>query len=696
MARRSTARHRYSPYDGGPDPLAPPVDLAEALDAIGQDVMAGYSPERAMREFLRRGGQERTGLDEMARRVAEKRRELTARHHLDGTLQEIRELLDRAVLSERGQLARDVDMDDSERSFRQMRLDNLPSSTAAAVSELSSYDWQSSDARADYERIKDLLGREVLDQRFAGMKQALESATDEDREAVNQMLMDLNALLAKHARGEDTPEDFDSFMSKHGDYFTEADGGRPRNVEELIDALARRAAAAQRMLNSMSREQREELMALSQQAFGSPALMDQLSQLDANLQALRPGEDWSGSERFDGEEGLGLGDGTGVLQDLADLDDLAEQLGQTYDGARMDDLDLDKLARQLGNPAAVDARTLQRLEQALRDSGYLKRTSDGQLQLSPKAMRQLGRALLRDVATRLSGRQGQRDVRTSGAAGERSGATRAWEFGDTEPWDVTRTVTNAVLREASDRSPTTGSPGESSPWGAERRGVRLHIDDVEVTETEARTQAAVALLVDTSFSMAMDGRWVPMKRTALALHTLIRSRFRGDALQLITFGRHAQTMDIEQLTALDARWDKGTNLHHGLLLANRHFRKHPNAQPVLLVVTDGEPTSHLEPGGEVYFEYPPHPLTVAYAVRELDNAGRLGAQTTFFRLGEDPGLARFIDSMARRVGGRVVAPELDDLGAAVVGSYLGSRGPAGSTYGHYGDWFGGRGFWVGS
>ena len=187
----------------------------------------------------------------------------------------------------------------------------------------------------------------------------------------------------------------------------------------------------------------------------------------------------------------------------------------------------------------------------------------------------------------------------------------------------------------------------------------------------------MALLVDTSFSMAMDGRWVPMKRTALALHTLIRIRFRGDALQLIGFGRHAEVMEIEQLTALDAMWDKGTNLHHALLLANRHFRKHPNAQPVLLIVTDGEPTSHLEPDGEVYFAYPPHPLTVAYAVRELDNSGRLGAQTTFFRLGEDPGLARFIDSMARRVDGRVVAPELDDLGAAVVGSYLGSRGPRG-------------------
>ena len=198
--------------------------------------------------------------------------------------------------------------------------------------------------------------------------------------------------------------------------------------------------------------------------------------------------------------------------------------------------------------------------------------------------------------------------------------------------------------------------------------------------------------------MAMDGRWVPMKRTALALHTLIRSRFRGDDLQLIGFGRHAEVMEIEELTALDAMWDKGTNLHHALLLANRHFRKHPNAQPVLLIVTDGEPTSHLEPDGEVYFSYPPHPLTVAYAVRELDNAGRLGAQTTFFRLGEDPGLARFIDSMAHRVDGRVVAPELDDLGAAVVGSYLGSRGaasPAVPYRGGYGDWFGGRGFWVG-
>lgn len=669
-----TNRTRFKRYDGG-DPLAPPVDLAEALDAIGEDVMAGYSPERAMREFLRRGGRDRTGLDDLARQVAERRRELTQRHNLDGTLQEIRELLDHAVLEERKQLARDVTMDDGDRALREMQLDNLPPNTAAAVGELSSYDWQSQQAREDYEKIKDLLGRELLDQRFAGMKQALEGATDEDRAAVNEMLQDLNELLEKHRLGEDTQEDFDEFMAKHGDFFPE----NPQNVDELLESLAQRSAAAQRMLNSMSPEQRQELMELSAQAFGSPQLMDQLGRLDDNLQALRPDLDWGGSEQMSGEEGLGLGDGTGVFQDLADLDQLSEQLSQSYAGSRLDDLDLDKLARQLGEEAAVDARTLQRLEQALRDSGYLKRSSDGQYRLSPKAMRQLGKALLRDVADRMSGRQGQRELQRAGAAGDLSGATRPWAFGDTEPWHVPRTMLNGVLRRAGD--PT---------------GPRLSIDDVEVQETEARTQAAVALLVDTSFSMAMDGRWVPMKRTALALHTLIRSRFRGDHLQLIGFGRHAEVMEIEELTALDALWDKGTNLHHALLLANRHFRKHPAAQPVLLIVTDGEPTSHLEPDGQVYFAYPPHPLTVAYAVRELDNAGRLGAQTTFFRLGEDPGLARFIDQMAQRVDGRVVAPELDDLGAAVVGSYLGSRGRAGPWGGGgYGDWFGGRGFWVG-
>ncbi|MBT1624076.1 VWA domain-containing protein [Curtobacterium flaccumfaciens pv. oortii] len=645
----------YGKYHDGPDPLAPPADLAEALDAIGQDVMAGTSPERAMREFLRRGGRTQRGLDDLARKVAERRRELTAKNNLDGTLQQVRELLDQALRAERGELARNVDLDDGDRALAEMQLDSLSPSPAAAVQELGGYDWASREARQKYDEIKDLLGREVLDQRFAGMKQALEGATDEDRAAVSAMMQDLNALLEAHARGEDTQQQFDDFMAQHGQYFP----SDPANVDELLDDLAARAAAAQRMRNSMTEEQRDELDALAQQAFGSPDLMGQLSQLDGNLRSLRPGEDWGGSERMEGGQGLGLGDGTGVFQDIADLDALADQLAQSGPGSELDDLDLDALTRQLGAEAAVDARTLQQLEKALRNSGAMRRGADGQLRLTPKAMRQLGKSLLRDVAERMSGRQGARDIRQSGAAGEPSGATRQWAYGDTEPWDVTRSITNALIRTAAD--------GRVGP------GVRLTIDDVEVQETESRTQACVALLVDTSFSMAMEDRWVPMKRTALALHTLVSTRFRGDDLQLIAFGREAEVVDIEQLVGLDAMWDKGTNLHHALLLANRHFRKHPTAQPVLLIVTDGEPTSHLEPNGQVWFDYPPDPVTIALTVRELENAGRLGAQTTFFRLGDDPGLARFIDAMAKRVDGSVVAPENDDLGVAVVGSYLGSR-----------------------
>jgi uncharacterized protein with von Willebrand factor type A (vWA) domain len=672
---RPTPRSRYGRYAGG-DPLAPPVDLAEALESIGEDVMEGHSPEWAMREFLRRGGRQQRGLDDLQRMVQQRRRELLRTNRLDGTLQEVKELLDRAVLEERKQLARDLD-DDAR--FAEMRMENLPSSTAAAVTSLSDYEWRSQAAREAYEQIRDLLGRELLDQRFAGMKAALQNATDADRQRVTDMLDDLNDLLEAHARGEDTEEQFSEFMDKHGDFFPE----QPENVDELLDALAQRAAAAQRMLNSMSAEQRAELMALSAQAFGSPALQESLSRLDANVRGMRPGEDWDGSESFRGDQGLGLGDGTGVLQDLAELDDLAEQLSQQYAGARLDDIDLDALARQLGADAAVDARTLRELERALADRGFLHRTSDGRLRLSPKAMRQLGKALLRDVAQRMSSRQGQRDVRLAGAAGERSGATREWEFGDTEPWDVTRTLTRAIQRTIEE-------------GGDPRTGVRIRMGDIEVSETEARTRAVVSLLVDTSFSMAMDGRWVPMKRTALALHHLISTRFRGDHLQMVGFGRHAKVMDIAELTALDAIWDKGTNLHHALLLANRHFRKHPAEQPVLLIVTDGEPTAHLEGDGRAVFAYPPSRSTLARTVQELEAAGRLGAQVTFFRLGEDPGLARFIESMARRVQGNVIAPELEDLGAAVVGSYLRSRrgsGGAGS-YGSYSDWFGDRGFWV--
>ncbi|WP_431940993.1 hypothetical protein [Nocardia grenadensis] len=643
-------RYSYGPYHEGPDPLAPPLDLREALAEIGREVMEGSSPRSALEELLRRGTSGMPGLEELTRRLWEKRAEISRSHRLDGTLQQVRELLDRALDAERRALFPDPS-DDAR--FAEMQLEALPSSIAKAVNELSEYSWRSETGRENYQKIRDLLGEELLESRFQGMKRALRDAMSQDVERVRQMMSDLNELLAAHARGEDSTERFVEFMNEHGEFFPE----NPRDTEELIDALAARAAAAQRMMNSMSAQQRDELNELIGQAFGDARIAQQIADLDANLRALRSGQDWESARRFRGQDPLGMGEAVAAMQDLGELDELAAQLAQSYPGARPEDIDLEALERQLGADARVDAARLAELERELRRQGLFERTPDGSLRLTPKALRRLGEVALRDIVGKLRSRTGQRETALAGAAGEPTGASRAWQFGDTEPWDVSRTVRNAVLRSAS-----TGS-------GA----VSLDVADVEIAETEQRSRAAVALCVDTSWSMVQDGRWVPMKRTALALQHLISTRFRSDALELITFGRHAGTVDIAELTGLEPVWEQGTNLHHALLLAGRHLRRHPDAVPVVLVVTDGEPTAHLEPDGTSYFNWPPDRRTLAVTMTQVDSLARLGASISVFMLGEEPRLAAFVDLVARRGGGRVVAPDLDGLGAAVVSDYLRGR-----------------------
>ncbi|MDI5977474.1 vWA domain-containing protein [Amycolatopsis magusensis] len=643
--------YAYGPWHDGPDPLAPPADLRDALDEIGRDVLGGSSPRAALEELLRRGTRGTTGLDELTRRIWQRRSEIQRRNNLDGTLNEVRRLLDEALDAEKRALFPDPS-DDAR--FDEARLDALPPGTAAAVRELAEYSWRSEQGRENFEKIQELLGKELLDSRFEGMKEALQGTRPEDVERVRQMLADLNALLAAHAQGfSDVPERFAEFMRRHGEYFPE----NPKNIDELIDALAARSAAAQRMLNSMTPEQRAELAELSQRAFGSPELAQQLANLDSQLRALRPGEDWESAGRFRGNNPMGLGEGAQAMADLAELDALAEQLSQSYPGASLDDLDLEALTRQLGQDAAVDARRLSELERELRGQGLFERSPDGSLRLSPKALRRLGETALSDVVRSLRGRTGDRETASAGAAGEPTGSTRLWRFGDTQPWDASRTVRNAVLRNAS-----TGGAA-----------VRLDVSDVEIAETEHRSRAAVALCVDTSWSMVQEGRWLPMKRTALALHQLISTRFRHDALQLITFGRYAAPVELGDLVGLEGAWEQGTNAHHALLLAGRHLRRHPGARPVVLMVTDGEPTAHLEADGEAEFSYPPLPQTIRRTLTEVDRLAKLGAAVTVFRLGDDPRLTSFVNLIARRSGGRVVAPDLDGLGAAVVDDYLRNR-----------------------
>jgi uncharacterized protein with von Willebrand factor type A (vWA) domain len=135
------------------------VDLRAALDAIGQDIMDGRSPRSALEELLRRGTRDTSGLDDLTRRLWKRRSEIQRRHNLDGTLQEVRRLLDEALRAERAALFPDPD-DDAR--FREAQLDALPPGTAAAVRELADYDWRSPEARESYEQIRDLLGKELM------------------------------------------------------------------------------------------------------------------------------------------------------------------------------------------------------------------------------------------------------------------------------------------------------------------------------------------------------------------------------------------------------------------------------------------------------------------------------------------------------------------------------------------------------
>jgi uncharacterized protein with von Willebrand factor type A (vWA) domain len=659
--------YRYGAWRGGPDPLEPPFDLARALDRLGERVLAGDRPADALADLLRRGMPGMRGLRDLLRQVRERRRGLRERGQLDGTLERVRELLDQAVEQERAALFPDPS---DEARLAEAELDQLPSDTARAVRQLADYRWRSPEAAATYEQIRDLLRREVLDTRFKGMRDALAGATPEQLQRIRDMLADLNAMLEADARGEDTQRQFDEFMQRYGDMFPE----QPRTLEELVDALARRAAAASRLAASLTPEQRAELAGLTQAVLGDLGLQYELDRLGRALRGRRPDLPWDQRAQVGGEEPLGLGDATTALEELADLESLEASLGQRYPGASLDDVDRETLERTLGRAAVEDLETLRRLERELAEQGYLLRER-GELRLSPKAIRRIGAVALRRIFSSLEeGRRGDHDVAGTGLAGEPSGASRPWVFGDEDPLDVVRTVRNAVLRQGPARSTGGAASGPPGAGGALRHArVKLTPDDFEVLETERRTSAAVCLLVDQSYSMLLREAWGMAKATALALHSLVATRYPQDALEIVGFSLLARTVRAADLPDLAPAVGQGTNLHHALVLAGRHLDRHPEAEPVVLVVTDGEPTAHLERDGFPWFDYPPDPRTIELTLAEVTRLTRRGATINVFMLDDDPRLVRFVDSIARLNGGRMFATSADRLGDYVVSDYLRAR-----------------------
>ena len=661
--------YRYGQYHDGPDPLAPPYDARLALDELGDAVLGGSDPASALRDLIRRGMRGQRGLDDMLRRVRERQQEVRRRGRLDGILEQARALLDTAVGQERAELFPDPS-DDAR--IREAELDSLPSDTAQAIRRLADYDWRSAAARETFEQLKDLLRRQVLDSQFRGMKDALENPDPAAMQRVKDMLADLNQMLEADARGEHTQADFDAFMDRYGDMFPD----NPANLEELVDALARRAMAAQRLMASLSPEQRDELAGLMQQTLADEGLAAEMARLSDALRARRPELDMGNmpGERMTGDSPLDLGDATTALADLADLAELESALRQDYPGAQLDDVDEAAVRRALGRAAVDDMEALRQTERELERQGYLQRNA-GKLELTPKAVRRLGETALRRVFADLpEGGYGDHEQRDAGQAGEYTGATRPWQFGDEQSIDAPATVRNALLRDASAFRPQPAAPGPGQRREEDDGPrVKLSAEDFEVGETERRASAAVCLLVDLSYSMAIRGTWGVAKQTALALHALVRSRFPQDSLQVIGFSNYARELRETDLAGLG--WDmvQGTNLHHALVLAGRYLDRRPEHDPVVLIVTDGEPTAHLRRDGSSWFDWPPAPETLELTLAEVDKMTRRRASLNIFMLVDDERLTAFVDEVARRNGGRVLHAQPERLGEFVVKDFLRTR-----------------------
>ena len=646
------ANYRYGRYVYGPDPLADSYDVRGAVDEMGDAILGGATPADALRDMLRRGSEGRRGLDDLLRRARERQREIRGSGRLDGILEQARALLDTAVGQERAELFPDPS---DEARLRESDLDALPADTAQAIRRLADYDWRSQAARETFEQLRQLLRSEVLDSQFRGMRQALQNPDPQAMQRIKDMLSDLNEMLAADARGEHTQADFDQFMERYGDLFPD----HPQNLEELVDSLVSRMAAAERLLRSLSPEQQEELAGLMSDALGDAGLESEMARLADALRARRPDLDRAGmmgGVQMSGEEPLGLSDATTALAELADLAELENAFEQDYPGASLDDIDEDAVRRAFGRQAVDDVQALRRIERELERQGYLTRNG-GRLELTPKGVRRLGDTALRRIFTDMSfgGRPGDHDQRDAGQAGELTGTTRAWEFGDEQPLDVPATVRNALLR-----------------GGLDGR-IRLSARDFEVAETERRTAAVVSLLVDLSYSMQLRGTWAAAKQTALALHALLRSRFPQDAIQVVGFSNYARELRETDLAGLG--WDmvQGTNLHHALMIAGRHIDRHPEHEPVVLIVTDGEPTAHLQRDGRSWFDWPPSPETLELTLAEVDKMTRRHAALNIFMLADDARLGAFVDNVARRNGGRVLQAAPERLGEYVIRDFLRTR-----------------------
>jgi uncharacterized protein with von Willebrand factor type A (vWA) domain len=656
-------RFRYSRWDG--TQVGFDLDAESILEEITDDLLYHGDLHAALRRLLQQGFKDRNGEDlmgmrDLMERLRQRRREQLDRYDLGGVYEDIAEALRDVVQTEReglDQLATEAresgdqrrqEITDQVVTERNLQLDMLSPDLAGMVRDLQQYEFTSSEARERFEELMDQLRQELAQSYFNQMAGAMADVSPEAMARMKDMLSRLNDLLAMKEAGQDTQAAFEQFMQEFGDFFPED----PQTLDELLELMAQRMAAMQSMLNSMTPEQRAQLQGLSEQLLEDMDLRWQMDQLGGHLQQLFPQMGWDRRYDFSGQDPLGFAEAAQMLNELGDLDQLEQMLRGASSPGALAEVDLDRARELLGDDAARSLEQLTKLAQQLEDAGLINNT-EGKLELTPKGLRKIGRNALSDLFSKLArDKLGRHEVERTGIGHERTYDTKPYEFGDPFNLSIERTVRNAIRR-----------TGGGTP-------VRLTPEDFEVEQTEQTVRSSTVLMLDLSLSMPMRDNFLAAKKVAMALHSLISMQFPRDFLGIVGFSEVARAITPEQLPEVSWDFVYGTNMQHALLLSRQMLARQTGTKQIIMI-TDGEPTAHFEPGmAAPFFSYPPVQPTIDATLKEVARCTREGIRINTFMLDATPYLRSFIEKLTQMNRGRAFFTTPETLGDYVLVDFI--------------------------
>jgi uncharacterized protein with von Willebrand factor type A (vWA) domain len=640
-------RIRYSQWDGSQK--IDDLDADDLLKAMADDLTADGDLWNALRRLFQRGmhdphGPQMPGLQDLLQQLKKRRQQQLDRYDLGSALEDIKKKLDEVLQKEREGVGRMPEGNPKARHTQQ--LDQLPPDPAGKIKQLQDYEFVDPEAERLFQDLLKSLQEQMLQPFMQGMKQALSGMTPQDMQRMREMLRDLNRMLQEKLDGGEP--DFQSFKDKWGESFPGAE-----SFDQLMEQIGRQMAQMQSLLQSMSPAQRRELEDMMRSLFMKDERLEaELRQLGMNLGEALDLDEMARQYRFRGDDELTMREAMKVMEELAQMEQLEQQIRGARGPKDIDKIDAAEVEKLLGPEAARDLERLREIARKLEEAGYLERQGD-QLRLTARAIRKIGEKALHDIFSHLKrDRFGRHAVEHRGAGGDRTEDAKRYEFGDPFLLDLKETLMNAVER-----------GGAGTP-------VRLSPEDFEVFRTELMTRAATVVMLDMSRSMLNNGLFLPAKKVALALHALLRTQFPRDTLHIVGFSLYAREFTAEQLPGLSwSEWNIGTNMHHGFQVARQLLARHGGGNKHVIMVTDGEPTAHME-GGEAQFSYPPTRHTFEETLKEVQRCTRDGITINTFMLDESRSLMAFVEQMARINGGRAFFAAPDRLGEYVLVDYV--------------------------